>query len=62
MSTLIKNGRIITAEQDYTADIFVENDKVSLIGTNLNNQADTLPVIAPDKRHLGGQGPAGRCY
>jgi len=30
MSTLIKNGRIITAEQDYNADIFIDNEKVTL--------------------------------
>jgi len=42
MSTLIKNGRIITAEQDYVADIFIENDKITLIGNDLNNQADTI--------------------
>jgi len=28
MSTLIKNGRIITAEQDYLADVFIENGKI----------------------------------
>jgi dihydropyrimidinase len=42
MSTLIKNGRIITAEQDYNADIFIENEKVTLIGENLKNQADKV--------------------
>jgi len=42
MSTLIKNGRIITSEQDYVADIFIENDKITLIGNDLNNQADTV--------------------
>jgi len=42
MTTLIKNGRIITAEQDYTADIFIENEKITLIGENLTNEADTV--------------------
>ena len=42
MSTLIKNGRIITAEQDYNADIFIENEKVTLIGENLKNQTDKV--------------------
>ncbi len=42
MSLLIKNGRIITAEQDYTADIFVENEKISMIGLELNIAADTV--------------------
>ncbi len=42
MSTLIKNGRIITAEQDYFADVFIEKDKISLIGTNLKMEADSV--------------------
>jgi len=40
MSTLIKNGRIITAEQDYTADVYVEREKINAIGANLPMQAD----------------------
>ena len=42
MSTLIKNGRIITAEQDYKADIFIKNDKITLIGEELKIEADTI--------------------
>jgi len=42
MSTLIKNGRIITAEQDYIADIYIEKEKVTLIGENLNTEADKV--------------------
>jgi dihydropyrimidinase len=42
MSTLIKNGRIITAEQDYFADIYVEKDKVTTLGANLTLQADKV--------------------
>jgi dihydropyrimidinase len=41
MAILIKNGRIITAEQDYVADIYIERDKVSAIGSNLPMKADT---------------------
>ncbi|MCX6170341.1 MAG: dihydropyrimidinase [Ignavibacteriales bacterium] len=40
MSLLIKNGRIITAEQDYTADIFIEKEKISTIGLSLKSDAD----------------------
>ena len=36
MSTLIKNGRIVTAEQDYTADIHIDGEKITTIGTDLN--------------------------
>ncbi len=42
MSTLIKNGRIITAEQDYVADIFIANDKITTIGASLSMQADSM--------------------
>lgn len=42
MSFLIKNGRIITAADDYVADIFVEGETVSAIGRNLPVQADTV--------------------
>ena len=41
MSTLIKNGRIITAEQDYTADIYIEKDTITTIGVSLTMHADT---------------------
>ena len=39
MSVLIKNGRIITSEKDYTADIFLEKETVTAIGPKLGNQA-----------------------
>ncbi|MBI5475406.1 MAG: dihydropyrimidinase [Ignavibacteriales bacterium] len=42
MSILLKNGRIITAEQDYTADIYIEKDKIQTIGISLNIQADKI--------------------
>jgi dihydropyrimidinase len=41
MSTLIKNGRIITAEQDYIADIYIEKDTITTIGVSLTMHADT---------------------
>ncbi len=41
MSILIKNGRIITAADDYIADIFIEGETISAIGKNLPMQADT---------------------
>jgi dihydropyrimidinase len=42
MSTLIRNGRIITAEQDYVADIFIEKEKVTTIGAGLKAEAGTV--------------------
>ena len=41
MSTLlIKNGNIITATDNYTADIFIEGETISAIGKNLQVKAD----------------------
>ena len=42
MSILIKNGRIITATDDYVADIYIEDETISAIGKNLNINADTV--------------------
>jgi len=42
MSLLIKNGRVITAVDDYLADIFIEKETVSVIGKKLEMQADTI--------------------
>jgi dihydropyrimidinase len=41
MSILIKNGKIITAADDYVADIFIEEETISTIGKNLKIKADT---------------------
>lgn len=40
MSILIKNGRIITATDDYVADLYIEGETISAIGKNLNIKAD----------------------
>jgi dihydropyrimidinase len=40
MKTLIKNGRIITAVDDYKADILIEGETVSVIGAKLDMEAD----------------------
>src|SRR6187401_292117 len=40
MSLLIKNGRIITADADYVADIFIDGETVHTIGKNLAVKAD----------------------
>ncbi|HTY11642.1 MAG TPA: dihydropyrimidinase [Bacteroidota bacterium] len=53
MSTLIKNGRIVTAEQDYTADVYVEKDKITAIGTNLPMRADAV-IDAKDRYVIPG--------
>ena len=40
MSILIKNGNIITATDNYIADIFIEVETISAIGENLQVKAD----------------------
>jgi dihydropyrimidinase len=40
MSILIKGGRVITAADDYVADVYVEDERISLIGESLELQAD----------------------
>jgi len=40
MSVLIKNGRVVTATDDYTADIFIEGETIVAIGTKLGMKAD----------------------
>ena len=42
MSVLIKNGRVITAVDDYLADIFIKNETVTLIGEKLDIEADQV--------------------
>jgi dihydropyrimidinase len=40
MKTLIRNGRIVTAVDDYKADLLVEDELVSVIGAKLDVEAD----------------------
>ncbi len=42
MKTLIKNGRIVTAVDDYRADILIEDEQVSVIGKTLEMEADKV--------------------
>lgn len=42
MSLMIKNGRVVTAVDDYKADIFVEKETVTAIGEKLPMKADTV--------------------
>jgi dihydropyrimidinase len=53
MSVLIRNGRIITAADDYVADIFIGNEHISLIGESLDVEADQV-IDAGDKYVLPG--------
>ncbi|MBS1760046.1 MAG: dihydropyrimidinase [Bacteroidetes bacterium] len=40
MSILIRNGRVITADADFIADIFIEGETIKAIGQNLNVKAE----------------------
>src|SRR5437016_615487 len=40
MKTLIRNGHIITATDNYTADILIEGETISIIGAKLDMEAD----------------------
>src|SRR6187549_4268459 len=42
MKTLIKNGRIVTAVDDYNADILIDGETVTTIGKTLDVEADVV--------------------
>jgi dihydropyrimidinase len=42
MTKLIKNGRIITADADYVADILIEDETIKAIGRHMAVQVDEL--------------------
>src|SRR5256885_3222125 len=42
MTTLIKSGRIITATDDYVADVFIEGERIAAIGVNLPMKAERM--------------------
>jgi dihydropyrimidinase len=61
MSILIKGGRVITAADDYVGDVYVEGERISLIGESLDVDADkvidasgkyVLPGLVDPHTHL----------
>jgi dihydropyrimidinase len=42
MSVLIKGGRIITAADDYVGDVYIEDERISLLGSSLDVSADKV--------------------
>jgi dihydropyrimidinase len=48
MSTIIKNGHIITASDDFIGDILIEGEKIAAIGTHLDT-AGAQVIDATDK-------------
>jgi dihydropyrimidinase len=53
MTILIKNGRIITDQEDFTADIFLEKGKISAIFSKISSEAETI-IDASDKYVIPG--------
>ena len=54
MGTLIKSGNIITASETFTADILIEGEKITALGSNLKAGIDTLIIDAKGKNILPG--------
>jgi dihydropyrimidinase len=61
MSVLIKGGRVVTAADDYVADVYIEDETVTLIGESLDVEADkvidaagryVLPGLVDPHTHL----------
>src|SRR5437763_9152505 len=48
MRILIRNGRVVTAVDDYKADILIEGEAISVIGAKLQMEADRV-IDAADK-------------
>jgi dihydropyrimidinase len=42
MSVLIKGGRIVTAVDDYVADVLIEGETIAAVGTSLSGSADQV--------------------
>ena len=55
MRTLIRNGRVVTAVDDYRADVLVEGEKVSTIGAKL----DVETFLADDATNFRAMSVAG---
>src|SRR6201985_3645069 len=53
MSVLIRGGRIVTAADDYVADLYIEDETIALIGESLDVQADRT-IVAGGKYVLPG--------
>ena len=61
MKTLIKNGRIVTAVDDYKADIFIDGETVTTIGKTLDMEADVV-IDASGKLVIPGRDRSAYAY
>ena len=41
----MKNGRVVTAVDDYHADIFIDGEMVTTIGKTLDMEADSIDKV-----------------
>ncbi len=51
-SVLIKGGRVITAADDYVGDVYVENERISLIGESLSDTVEADRVIDASGKYV----------
>ena len=61
MKTLIKNGRVVTAVDDYRADIFIDGETVTTIGKRLDMEADVV-LDAPTEAGDSGRDRSAYAY
>src|SRR3712207_3364198 len=54
MSVLIKGGRVVTASDDYVADVFVEGERIALIGEGITETEADRVIDATGKYVLPG--------
>jgi dihydropyrimidinase len=57
MKTLIQNGQIITATDNYRADIFIDGETITTIGKKLDMEADVTIDAASKYVIPGGHHP-----
>ncbi len=55
MSTLIKNGTVVTATDSYKGDVLIEDEKVVAVGSKLDATA-AATIDATDKYAATGSG------
>ncbi|MDP2209240.1 MAG: dihydropyrimidinase [Bacteroidota bacterium] len=53
MSVLIKNGRVVTASDDFLADVFIQNEKITKVAENIS-LATTTVIDAANKLVIPG--------
>ncbi len=54
MKTVIRNGRIVTAVDDYNADILIDGEQVTMIAKKIDVEADKTIELALALERGGG--------